>query len=158
MADVLTVDPSRASDPSRVPDILRRTVPWVRLMSVMLFISCGVMVLGGLAFGIGLALGMAGSSSQPGPFGAAPAVVGGFFYACMGLINLIPAVFLWRFANHAKAYAVGATAARLEQALDAQRSYWKFMGIFMIVAMVLMLVVGVIAGIGAAIFMRAAVR
>jgi hypothetical protein len=148
MADVLTVEQSR------VPDILRRTAPWVRLMSVVLFISCALMMVGGLIFAIALAVGLGGDTSRPA--GAAPAMAVGVVYAVMGLINLFPAVFLTRFANRAKAYVASRTVPHLEEALDAQRSYWKFMGIFMIVAFVGVLCIGVVAGIAGFWFARAA--
>jgi hypothetical protein len=148
MADVLTVEQSR------IPDILRRTAPWVRLMSVVLFISCAFMMVGGLIFAIALGAGLAASSGRPG--GAVPAVVVALVYCGMGLVNLIPAVFLMRFAGRAKAYVTAQTIDHLEQALDAQRSYWKFMGIFMIVAFVGAICIAVVAGIAAFMFARAA--
>jgi ABC-type glycerol-3-phosphate transport system permease component len=153
MAEVLTADQPRGPGQSRIPDILRRTVPWVRFMSVLLFISCGVMMIGGLLFTIAMAVGLASASDRPG--GAVPAVAAGLAYCGMGLINLIPAVFLMRFAGRAKAYVAAQTTDHLEQALDAQRSYWKFMGIFMIVGFVGAICVFVIAAIAGFMFYRA---
>jgi hypothetical protein len=152
MADVLTLDPSQSS---RIPDILRRTAPWVRLMSVVLFISCAVMMIGGVIFAVAMAAGLAAQGAG-GHFGAAPALVGGFFYAAMGLVNIFPAMFLWRFASRAKEFVAGPRPELLEQALDAQRSYWKFMGIFMMVAVVLGVVVFCVAAVAGFWFARAA--
>jgi hypothetical protein len=153
MADVLTLDPSQ---PSRIPDILRRTVPWVRMMSVVLFISCAVMMVGGVIFSIAMAAGLAAQGGGTGrPFGAAPALIGGLFYAGMGLINIFPAVFLWRFGSRAKEYVASPRPELLEQALDSQRSYWKFMGIFMVIAVVLALVMVCFAFVGGLLWYRA---
>jgi hypothetical protein len=128
-------------------------------MSVMLFISSGIMMLGGLLFAVGLAAGLAaGGAGGPGPLRAAPAFAVGLVYAVMGLVNLLPAVFLWRFASRAQAYATGLTQNLLEEALDAQRSYWKFMGIFVIVAFVFAICAVAVVAIAAIAFMRATAR
>ena len=143
---VLTED-----QPSRLPDILRRTAPWVRLMAVILFSASGLMMLGGLLFalGVGLARSLAPGQSSPS-LDAVPAVFAGLIYLAFGGINMFPATFLWRFANRSKQYVASPNAATLEQALDAQRSYWKFMGIFTVIAMgcaVLVAVIAVVAGV-----------
>lgn len=148
MADVLTVEQSR------IPDILRRTAPWVRLMAIVLFISSALMMIGGVVFAVGMAAGLAAGGA--GHAGAAPALIGGVLYCGVGLINLIPAVFLNRFASRARDYVAAATVPNLEQALDAQRSYWKFMGIFMIVGLVVGVCVAVVAGIAGAMWMQRA--
>ena len=132
MADVLTHSPQEA--PSRVPDILRRTVPWVRVMSVVLFISGGLMFVGGLLFAVGVFAGRLGDRS--GASGL-PTLLVGVFYAAFGPFYLIPAVFLHRFASRAKAFVAAPRPDLLEAALDAQRSYWKFIGILIIVGCVL---------------------
>jgi len=140
----VTLQPPSAS---RVPDILRRTVPWARFMSILLFLGGGMMVVGGLVMGLGM--GFAGAASG-GDFGAAAAGGAiGLVYACAGLLNIVPAMFLWRFASRSSHYVAGPSDQRLESALDAQRSYWKFMGIFAIVGMALICVVFVVAIIGA---------
>ena len=80
-------------------------------------------------------------------FNIRSAVFVGLLYSGMGLINLFPAVFLNRFASRARDYVAITTTPNLEQALDAQRSYWKFMGICMIVCLVLGVFAVVIAAV-----------
>lgn len=145
MADVLTVESGSSMSASRIPDIVRRTAPWVRLMSVVLFISCAFMVIGAAIFAVTIAVGLGVSADRPA--GAVPVAIVALVYACFGLINLIPAVFLMRFAGRAKAFVAAQTVQHLEEALDAQRSYWKFMGIFMIVGIGLALCVFVVAAV-----------
>src|SRR5262245_8761737 len=144
MADVLTQEPST---PSRIPDILRRTAPWARLMSVLLFVSSGFMLIGALVLTLGMAAGALASGRGASGRGeqVAPMLVVGIGYAIVGLINIVPASLLWRFASRASEYATNASMELLERALDAQRSYWKFMGIFVIVGFVCMILVIVLA-------------
>jgi hypothetical protein len=139
--DVLTVD---RPDRTRVPDILRRTVPWVRLMSIILFIGSGLAALGGLLMALGAALGLGGPPGQQ--FGVLTGAVIGVCYAAIGAVNFFPAMFLTRFANNARDYATSAQPQLLEEALDAQRSYWKFMGVFTLIGVGLA-IVGIVLGI-----------
>jgi len=144
MSDVLTQEV-----PSRLPEILRRTVPWVRFMAVLLFLTAGLMIIGGLFMGLGLALGGA-ATEQMG--GAIPGLMLGIVYAGVGALNLLPASFLWRFASRSDGYVSAPSSHRLEQALDAQRAYWKFMGVFAIVCFGVACLAVVAAIIGAAMF------
>jgi hypothetical protein len=132
-------DPAR---PAGVADILRRTQPWVRLMAVMLFISVGIMVLSGLTAG---AFGL--FSGEPGM--AALMIV----YPLLGLLYLVPGIHLTRYASHIGGYLGNPQNAQLELALEAQRAFWKFVGILTIVALVLSLL-----GITAAILVPAFIR
>jgi hypothetical protein len=62
--------------------------------------------------------------------------------------------YLLRFANRAREFVMSGQPADLEQALDAQRSYWKFTGVMMIVIFVLCILVAVLAGVGGFLWMR----
>ena len=104
---------------------LAGTRPWVRLVSILGFIGAGFMLFTGLMFAVG---------SQFLPF-AREAVGGGSFavlgvvYACMGLLYFIPSRHLWRYGSFIDAYLRDPQEAQLEQALEAQRRFWKFVGI-----------------------------
>lgn len=132
-------DPAR---PDGVADILRRTQPWVRLMAITLFISVGLMVLCGLAVG---AMGV--FSGEPSM--AALMVI----YPLMGLLYLFPGIYLTRYASHIGGYVANPQIVQLELALDAQRAFWKFIGILTIIAIGLSLL-----GIAAAIMIPALLR
>jgi len=133
------VDPAR---PDGVADVLRRTQPWVRLMAIMLFISVAIMVLSGLAVGtFGLFSGEAGMAALM------------FIYPLCGLLYLFPGIYLTRYASHIGGYLGNPQPAQLELALDAQRAFWKYVGILTIVALVLSLL-----GITAAIMIPAFLR
>lgn len=133
------VDPAR---PDGVADILRRTQPWVRLMAIMSFISVALMALSGLAVG---AMGL--FSGEPG---MAVLVV---IYPLMGLLYLFPGIYLTRYASRIGGYVANPQTIQLELALDAQRAFWKFVGVLTVVAIAIS-----ILGIGAAIMIPAFLR
>lgn len=118
-----------------IQSALAGTKPWVRLVSIIGFVSAGFMILGGLAAGVvGVRLG--------GP--EAVALI--FVYPLMGLLNLVPSLYLFRFATRIGEYVQGGQDAQLELALDSQRSFWRFVGILSLVGIVLM-ALGIVAAI-----------
>ena len=116
---------------------LAGTKPWVRLCSILLFISAALMiVVGGLA-GVMGAVALGGGAET-----AALAIV----YPVTGLLYLIPALYLFRYANRIGEYLSGGQEVQLELAIDAQRSFWKFVGILSVIAIVIF-VLGIVAAI-----------
>ena len=107
---------------------LAGTKPWVRLCSVLLFVTAALVILVGLIGGA-----LAGSTFGEGPEMAAV----GVFYAFMGLLYFFPALYLYRYASRIGDYLAGGEEAQLEHALDAQRSFWKFVGIVTLAGLVL---------------------
>ena len=120
---------------ARSMDFLRQTRPWVLFLSVLGFIVTGIMVLFGVGFGL---LGMAGGGGS---------VVGagmGLLYIAISAIYFFPALFLWRYGSRIGGLMAGGQVQDLENALEAQKSFWRFTGILM--AVVIVLYVAVIAG------------
>ena len=113
-----------------IQSALAGTKPWVRLVSILGFISAGFMILGGLAAG---ALGVRMGRPE------AAALI--FVYPLMGLLYLVPSLYLFRFATRIGEYLQGGQEAQLELALDSQRSFWRFVGILSLVSIVLMALV-----------------
>ena len=62
----------------------------------------------------------------------------GVFYVLMGLLYFFPALHLYRYASRIGDYLGGGQDVQLELALDAQRSFWKFVGIVTLAGLVLM--------------------
>jgi hypothetical protein len=135
---------------------LDQTRPWVRFMSVMIFVSAGLMVLLGLVmllvsiFG-GLA---AGNRELLGVLGSA---VGGglvaLFYLALACVYIAPGLYLSRYANAIKRLKVNSTAGGLEDALKHQKSFWRFVGILSAISIAVAVVVvglGIVAGVIAA--------
>ncbi|HVX60867.1 MAG TPA: hypothetical protein VHC19_09700 [Pirellulales bacterium] len=113
----------------RAIEILLQTRPWVRFLSVLGFIATALMAVVGL---LGGGLGLAGAG------GNTPAVVM-LAYVPLSLVYFFPSLFLWRFADRISKLQTTQAASDMESALEAQRSFWRFVGIA--VALVLALYV-----------------
>ncbi|MEI8198074.1 MAG: DUF5362 family protein [Phycisphaerae bacterium] len=109
-------------------DILKRTRLWVRFMSVMCFVGAGLMMIGGVFMVIATAFI---PHRDPGM------IVLGLIYIPFGLLYIIPGVYLHRYASGITRLLQSNDSADLEGALDAQRAFWKFVGVMTIVAMAL---------------------
>lgn len=124
--------------------MLRQTKPWVRFMSVIMFIGSGFMALGGA---IMMAAGAAGAPGVPGAFL-------GILYILMAILYVIPAVFLWRYADRIGSFLLQRTPGALAHALEAQKSFWKFVGILTLIVLCVyafMLLFVVFAGVAASV-------
>ena len=126
------------SFPSSIAAQLDATRPWVRLMSVLGFISVAF-----LGF-IGLAGGLAGIATQR----AELAIL--LIYPVFGLLYLFPSLSLYRYASRIADFVARGEQHQLEAALDAQRAFWKFVGILTLIGLVLTVMfmfVAVLAGV-----------
>jgi hypothetical protein len=122
--------------PAGVQHALSGTKPWVRLISILGFISAGFMiVLGGLGALFGSALG----EMPPGM----SAVF--LIYPVMGVVYLVPSLYLFRYASRIGDYLRGGEEGQLQLALETQRSFWRFVGILCVVAIVLSVAMMVVA-------------
>lgn len=122
---------------------LQATKPWVRLMSIVMFISVGLIFLGAIVLLL----------VPTGVPGVGPAIAIG--YIVMGLLYLFPAYFLHRFASSIRDLELGGGDSAMETALESQKSFWKFVGILTIVVICLYaLIIAVMVLGGAASMMR----
>lgn len=120
---------------------LAATKPWVRLCSIIGFIGAGLMILFGGFMLIGGGVMMAGGGDQGMPFAGFPIVMA-LFYIVLALFYLFPSIKLWKYGSHILALMSSNSAADLEAALDSQRSFWKFVGILVLV-MIALYVIGI---------------
>ena len=144
MATTFSIDVGDSdSNLDRAADMLRQTKPWVRFISVMLFIVGGFMVLAGLF------VMLAGAAAKlPGGFGGAI----GFIYIVMAVLYILPAVFLWTYADRISIFLRKRSPGRLASALEAQKSFWKLAGILMLIVLCMYAVIIVfvlLAGVAA---------
>ncbi|MEM9081342.1 MAG: DUF5362 family protein [Verrucomicrobiota bacterium] len=98
-----------------------------------------VVISGGTMF----ATGAAGGSS---PAFTGPMTIGmGIAYGVFAFFYLFPSLKLWKYGSHIKNFVDSQSINDLEAALDAQRSFWKFVGIMvlLVIAMYILLIVGV---------------
>jgi uncharacterized membrane protein len=103
---------------------LVRTQPWVRLVSIFgLIITC-IVLLGLLFFPV--ALGFASGGRAETGFLVTPVVVIGFLY-------LFPLIKLSKYAAAIRRLRQSRSSADLEDALNQQRSFWKFVGVLTLI-------------------------
>lgn len=135
---------------------LAATKPWVRFMSVMVFIGAAFMVLAAIAMGVaamsGTMMKSSGGAANPftGPLGLVLIAV----YVVLAIVYIFPGVKLWKYASSIAMLIQTGRDEDLVAALNQQRSFWKFMGVLVLVMLVLYVVLivagGVFAGISAA--------
>jgi hypothetical protein len=113
----------------RAMDMLRQTRPWVRLVSILMFIGAALAILGVLSM---LAVSFAATR---GSFGAPMVML--ILYTPFALLYIIPAVYLSRYAARINDLQKLNRADVLEKALEAQKSFWKFVGILIVVMIAL---------------------
>ncbi len=132
---------------------LDQTRPWVRFMSVVTFVSAGFMALVGLVIFLASIFGGL-ASRETGGLGPLVSAIGGglmaLLYLALACVYIAPGMFLWRYASAIQSLKASATAARLEDALKHQRSFWRFVGILTVVAVVVC-----VLGVGLAILIGA---
>lgn len=123
---------------------LAATKPWVRFISVITFIGAGFLLIGALAM---VAMGSMGALSKSG--GAAFTGAMGFgiaaLYAVLSIIYIFPGVKLWKYASSIARLMQSGRDEDLVAALNQQRSFWKFVGILMILFIAIYLIVIVVA-------------
>ncbi len=123
-----------------VQRILEDTRPWVLTLSVLGFSMTGLLVLLGVASaGLGLA------TRQP------TTLIFLVLYPLLGLLYVFPSMYLFRYARSIRDYVSSGHEQHLENALVAQRSFWRFVGIWAIVGAVL-----TILGVAVALIIAAA--
>lgn len=150
--------PTSGSTPSLPPggvtpgviQALAATKPWVRLCSVIGFIMTGFIVLAALAmflFGGAMAFGPAADAM---PFAGFPAILG-VIYLASAFFYFFPSLKLWKYGSHILDLMGSQSVHDLEAALESQRSFWKFVGILILVAIGLYaLTIVIMIGVGVA--------
>jgi hypothetical protein len=117
---------------------LSETARWTRLLSIIGFIYCGLMVIVGLFFGSLIARMMTGMNSMGGDAAAIPAVGGGvfgFFFILMSLILFFPAYYLFNFSSKMRRALRYNDQAVLTDSLKNLKSFFKFYGILVIIVL-----------------------
>jgi len=128
---------------------LDQTRPWVRFMSVMIFVGAGLMVLVGISMLLVVVLGgfRAMGDGGPGPLGSAAGFgVMALVYVLLAFVYVAPGAYLARYASAIKRLKANSTAGGLEDVLKHQKSFWRFVGILMVISFVLA-IVGMVVGV-----------
>jgi hypothetical protein len=123
----------------RVIDLMRNTGPWVRFLAILAYIFAGLLALGGIF----MLVQSATARFRPVP----PAA--GVLYLVLAVVYLFPAGYLSRYASALRRLQQMRRNVDLEEAIDAQRAFWKLCGILTIIVFGLYLV-----GVAVAIVVR----
>ncbi|NOY23910.1 MAG: hypothetical protein GXO70_10435 [Acidobacteria bacterium] len=107
--------------------------PWTRFLSVMGFISVGLMIIAAAGMlGISLFAGGLGGNTPAGMIIAISAL-----YVIIAILYIFPSLYLWNTAGAVVRMKKGDIVGGMETALAKQKSFWKFIGIMMIVLLVM---------------------
>jgi hypothetical protein len=118
---------------------LNQTRPWVRFLSIMVYIGAIFTLLGGLMIilaGYAGALFGAGSEAfQQFPGGGFAL---GLVYLVLAVLYVPPGIFLSRYASAIKTLESTGTSMALENALKYQKSFWRYAGILTVIGLIVM--------------------
>lgn len=115
---------------------LRRTKGWARFLSVLGYIGSALMILGGIGMIAGAAMGGMAAGGKSGLYAGVPLGIMGAIYIVMSLLYVVPAVLLGRYATRIGGLMQRQTELDLIATLDAQRAFWKFVGVLTLVVLV----------------------
>ncbi len=117
--------------PSEAITQLQRTKPWVRFFGVMMWIGSMLMLLGGAAFLLLALIGLTSPAATGMPKEMMVGMAGG--YIVVGFLYIYPTIKIWGYGTAIGRLVSSRSADDLVKALDMQRSFWKFVGIMMII-------------------------
>ncbi len=117
---------------------LRDTKPWLRFLSILGFVGCGLMVLAGLGVTIG-SLVITGSDQGV-------MAIAGIAYLIFGAVFVVPPIQMHLYANTIASAVAAPSAPAVETALTRQHRLWKTVGIMMLVVigLYLLAIIGVV--------------
>lgn len=110
------------------------TRPWVRLISILMFIVAVLMVL------------ITAASLLAGGISGAPVALIAPIQIANVVLYLFPAYFLYKYSGAIGVFLRDGGTGELEAALGYQKSFWKFIGILTLVTLVIS-VIGIVAAI-----------
>ena len=109
--------------------VLQRTQPWVRLASFIGFLLAALMAFLGFDGTLG------GLTSRR--FETAPFLLLDFLFS---FAFLVPSLYLHKYASRIGVFVAQGHNVQLEAALEAQRKFWKFTGLFALLSLIVLTV------------------
>lgn len=130
---------------------LETTRKWTMFFAILGFVVIGILLILGLVAGSFLTSftskmsGMEGMEGSPAAGGIASIFIfiGILIFA---VIYFFPLFYLLRFSRHTKNAVANLDAQELELGLKNLKSYWRYIGIFTIIALSFYLIILIIAG------------
>lgn len=126
-----------------IADSLRRTRPWVLFMAILGVVGAAFMALLGVILLVMGATDAATRAAAQLPF---PTWGLGLVYLVLVPPYLWPSLKLLRYSSRIQEFVEHGGASRLAAALEAQRSFWKLVGIF-VIATIALYALGVLAAV-----------
>jgi hypothetical protein len=137
----------------RLVNELKGTKPWVRLCSVLGFISAGLYVVTGIAV-IALMGAIVPPEAKAGAIGGGVAIL--VIYCILAGLVIYPAMKLYRYGGYIGRLMETNAMSDLEEAMAEQRRFWLYMGILFLIGLILaaiylvfMIILFATAGVGA---------
>jgi hypothetical protein len=118
---------------------LRATRPWTRLLSILGFIGIAFLIFAGIAM-------IVGRKFFPLSDKAPLLAFLGIIYILASVFYLVPSIWLSKYSSAITSFLKESDAIQLAKVIAYQKSFWKFVGIAVLVLMVIA-VLGIIAGI-----------
>ena len=129
--------------------LLYGAAKWSKFISIVGFVMVGFMILGGLLSGI--IMSYMENQFAMMPF---PPFIFSFLYLVMGALYFFPVYYLFKFSTQAQLAIKTLNSAQLEIAFRNIKSYFKFIGVLIIVVLSLY-VLALIGAITFAVFFKA---
>jgi hypothetical protein len=135
--------------PAEAISQLKGTKPWVRFISVLMWIGVAFMLLAGAGLAV---LGITGSEMGKSLGYTPPVMITmAILYGLFSFLYIYPAVKLWSYGSAINRLLSSRRTEDLVTSLNQQRSFWKFIGMLMLI-MISIYIVGIIVLIGLALF------
>lgn len=144
--------------PARAVHLLIATRPWVRFMSVMLWIGVVFIAIAGVVMLVGMGAAVSSmprGTSRMGGYETGMFTGLGVVYLIMAVLYVIPALKLGRYASRITDLQRSGSSHHLCQALDEQRGFWKFVGVCMIVVISIYVLIGIFMAVAGAAMLKA---
>ena len=108
---------------------IRRSAGWMKFVAIVQFVGVGFMILASLLV---MTMGGALFANMPNGSTLASAGIGvfmGSFYLIFALLAFMPALYLYRSAVNYKNFVDSEAPIDLEDALQQQMNFWRYIGI-----------------------------
>lgn len=122
---------------------LRETRPWISFMGIVGFIMSGFILLASFLFLFAASNMPAYTRGGEAPFGFAFVL-----YLIIAVVSFFPALYLYNYGQNLKNYLAAGTPEALDEAMEMQKRYFKFIGILSIIYLAFLAIVLLIALIG----------
>lgn len=122
-------------------EAMRGTKPWVLLIGIVLIVSSSFMIIGSIGVFVASTIHLKSETSPPGVLAGI-----GAMYAVLSVIYIFMAVYLIKYSSAIGRLLHSTSATDMEEALIAQRKFWRLAGGITAVMLVVM-VIGMLAAI-----------